>query len=126
MMPYVELFKDLYIDMFLTGCKKWDQAKLCWKKAPEVEVTKGGLELCPNIFQWTKPWSCIAESYSQTQELPSHFGKDSLHISMLLFTHLTLTANCFSLLLTNKTSVFLFIECKFFPNKLTFSAYIKW
>ena len=45
-------------------------------------------------------------------ELPSHFGKDSLCISMLWFTHSTFTANSFSLLLTNKISVFLFIVCK--------------
>jgi len=77
MMPHVEMFKDLYIDIFLTGCKKWDQAKLRWKKAPEVEVTKGELELRPKIFQWTKPWSCTAQSYSQTQN--SHHTLEKIH-----------------------------------------------
>jgi len=59
-MSHVDLFKDLYKDIFLTGCNKWDQAKLCWKNTPEVEVTKGEVELRPKIFQWTKPWSFIA------------------------------------------------------------------
>ena len=75
MMPHVELFKDLYIDIFLTGYNKWDQSKLCWKKTPEVEVTKGEVELCPKIFQWTNAWSFITYSHSQTQELPSHIER---------------------------------------------------
>jgi hypothetical protein len=86
-MPYVELFKDLYIDIFLTGCNKWDQAKLCWKKTPKVEVTKGEVELRPKIFQWTNAWSFIAQSHSQTQELPSHFER--IHYASLCCDLLT-------------------------------------
>jgi len=65
------------------------------------------------------------QSFPNTRT-PVTLWNDSLCISMLWFTYSTFTANSVSLLLTNKTSVFLFIVCKFFPNKLTFSAYTKW
>jgi hypothetical protein len=80
----------------------------------------------PKIFQWTKPWSFIAYGHSQTKEIPSHFER--IHYVFLccdlLTQHLLPTLSSF--LLTNKTSVFLFMVCKFIHNKLTFSAYTKW